>query len=248
MVDGQSNNIVAIIQARIGSSRLKGKVLKKLPYFSNLTILDQVVLRVKQSNYVKQVIIATSDSEKDDPIEKLCLQNEYSFFRGSENDVLNRFVRASYDLSKDDFIIRLTADNPFIDSTLIDLCIESHNKGNYDYSYTTNLPIGMNVEIVNKSVLDKLDLITSKISDKEHVTKYLRDNTEQFSINNIDYISSKCSLRLTIDYPSDYALACLLFKDLYEKNNFFGLNEIEQYEINHPWLNHLNNTNIQKSN
>lgn len=246
MAVGQSNNVVAIVQARMGSSRLKGKVLKTLPFSNELTILDHVVLRAAHSKSINSVIVATSDLATDDPIEELCLKNNYNIFRGDEDDVLDRYIHASKMLSKDDCIIRLTADNPFIDFEIIDFCVKKHFELSSDYSYTNSLPLGMNIELIRKSTLDKVGNLANKQSYREHVTSYIKDFPDNFRINILQQRDYKCPLRLTVDYPSDYALACYLYKELYKDNNFFGLNELENFFIDNPWILFFNNMNVQK--
>ena len=246
MAVGQSNNVIAIVQARMGSSRLKGKVLKTLPFFDELTIIDHVVLRAIHSKAINSVIVATSVSAIDDPIEELCLKNNYSIFRGDEDDVLDRFIKASKMLSDSDCVVRLTADNPFIDFKIIDSCIEKHFQLSSDYTFTNSLPLGMNVEIVRKETLDEVGNLTNKQNYREHVTNYIKDFPDKFSVNIVEQRDYTCPIRLTVDYPSDYALACYLYKELYKNNKFFGLDELEEFFIDNPWVLFFNNMNVQK--
>ena len=125
-----SPKIVGIIQARMGSRRLPGKMLEEL---GGKTILEWVLLRTKSCKSLDQIVLATSVRDIDDPLISIAEKHHISTFRGSENDVLDRFSRAAK-INSADYIIRICADNPFIDSNEIDLLINFFSKNNCDYS------------------------------------------------------------------------------------------------------------------
>ena len=176
-----------IIQARMGSSRLPGKTMKEI---CGKPILYYSVKRAMKSKYSDLVIVATSAKSKDDIIYNWCIENGIHCYRGSENDVLDRYYQCAkkYDLK---IIVRATADNPFIDPTIIDLLIL--NKELYNCNYVTmrhnasRWPYGLDVEIIDVETLNQV-WSDSKLNDhREHVTKYIKDNEFRFKIKEVSY-------------------------------------------------------------
>ena len=138
----------AIIQVRLGSERLPNKALLPLPFGGGPALLEHVVNRAKASKSVTNVIVATTDNILDNAIYNFCQDNKLSCFRGSEDDVLDRFYQAAKN-SNLDVIIRLTGDNPFIMPGIIDDTVETHLHANLDYSITEGLPLGTNIEVIS---------------------------------------------------------------------------------------------------
>ena len=152
--------VVAIVQARVGSSRLPGKVLKSL---GNSVVLEFLLKRLAQSVTLDEIIVATTESEDDDQIEALFLNDTVKVHRGSENDVLQRYKNAA-DESKAEIIVRITGDCPFVDSELVDHCVNRLIDRNLDYISNCNnalnpLPDGFDVEVFTSrsfALLNKL--------------------------------------------------------------------------------------------
>jgi spore coat polysaccharide biosynthesis protein SpsF len=234
----------AIIQVRLGSERLPNKAFLPLPFGSGPSLLEHVISRAKSAIGVHEVIVATTDKSIDDPIYTFCEVNNLNCFRGSENDVLDRFVKASeqYDL---DIVIRLTGDNPFISPDTITAAVQQHLSGKVDYTLTEGLPLGTNIEVVSYNALKRASIETIVQSDLEHVTPYIRRN-ESFKKQIIKYDSPVQNLRLTIDYPSDYALASLIYEKLHHEGRIFGLEEVEMLILQNPWLKAVNSHNSQR--
>ena len=208
-------NVTCFIQARLGSTRLPKKILYKL---SDISILEMVIKRIKKSKYIDQIVILTTTKIEDDPIVELCLDKQYDFFRGSENDVLNRFYKASL-IYPSNYIVRLNSDCPFIDWDLIDECISIASLDHkYDYVSTilsNSFPIGQHVEVFKS---DLISLLNSKALDpihREHVTPYIYQNRNLFNIYSLSSDIDLSCYRLTIDYEQDY----LMFKELIGKLN-----------------------------
>lgn len=235
--------IGAIIQARLGSSRLPNKVLLPLPIGSKNTIISQILSQLNKVSLISKVIVATSKSEINDKLENYLKSLQVTCYRGDEDDVLSRF----YNIARNndfDFIIRLTADNPVLDIKYFEEFIKNCIKKDLDYSYSKNLPLGCNFEIVRASkLIESYNLVTSKY-EREHVTPYVKkysEKSEFYKFENIDY---EDNLRLTIDYPSDYAFLNMVF-------SFLGTKEISLNNINNllnlkPWLLEINKKSHQK--
>jgi spore coat polysaccharide biosynthesis protein SpsF (cytidylyltransferase family) len=172
-------NIVAIIQARMGSTRLPDKVLLPL---EGKTVLEHVVDRVKQSKLVKEVVVATTISRSDLKIVNFCSAKGIRVYCGSENDVLDRYFEAAR-LIGVEHVIRITADCPFMDHRIIDKVVKEHLLRKNDY--TANIieetfPDGEDIEVMTFKVLEKAWENARLLSEREHVTPYIRNNMLTF--------------------------------------------------------------------
>jgi spore coat polysaccharide biosynthesis protein SpsF len=234
--------IGAIIQARLGSTRLPNKVMLPLSGESEKTIISEVIEHVKDVSEISNVIVATSISKVNDYLESYIDSLKVEYYRGSENDVLSRF----YDIvmkHEFEYIIRLTGDNPIVDNLLLKEFISNFISNDLDYSCSINLPLGCNFEMMKASEIIKAYENTEDLFDKEHVTPYIKRNakkTEDYTFNNINITNS---LRLTIDYASDYALMNLIYTMLKGKSKSVK-NIINLIECN-LWLLDINNNNFQ---
>ena len=242
MAVGQSK-IGVIIQARLGSTRLPNKVMLPLPVGSERTIISEIIERVKDVSEISNVIVATSISKVNDDLESYIDSLKVECYRGSENDVLSRFYEI---IIKHNFeyVIRLTGDNPIVDNKLLKEFISNFISNDLDYSYSNNLPLGCNFEMMKASEIIKAYKNTEDLFDKEHVTPYIKryaKKTEDFLFNNIVVINN---LRLTIDYASDYAFINLIYIMLKDKTKSVK-NIINLIEGN-LWLLDINTTNFQK--
>ena len=241
--------IVASIEARMGSSRLPGKVLKN---FGDETTLSLLIKRLKRSKYLNEIIIATTVNPKDDLICSWCLKNNIPFYRGSENDVLDRVVR-SHDQIKSDLIIEITGDCPFTDPNLIDKAIEIFINNGYDV--VTNCgnkltwPMGIYAQVFR---FDKLKWVNENILDDavhEHVSLYFYENPNLYNI--YDLIAPKelsfPDLRIVLDYEEDFIFLKKIYENLYEDyGNYFGINEIIRFLNDNPKLIQINKNCIEK--
>ena len=228
--------IGAIIQARMNSNRLPGKVIMNMPIHSQKTILDQIINRIPKG--IKYVI-ATSTNDLDNQI----VSRYSSVFCGSEEDVLSRFYEISVS-NNFDSIIRLTGDNPCIDTHYLQKTIEFHIKNNSDYTYSTGLPIGCNLEVFSFKALSLASRQASTQEEKEHVTLFMKRAKNLLNLNSIEFKVQENirNLRLTIDYPSDFAFVNLLYSVLGPN---FGLSEIAKLLANNKWMTEINSANEQ---
>ena len=233
--------IGAIIQARCNSSRLYNKVLLKLPFSGDTSVLQHIVNRVAKSTMIEQSVIATSDNQEDDQIAQLFSGN---VFRGDECHVLSRYYHCAeqYQL---DTIVRLSADNPCVDIACVDDAVLNHVNNNYDYSNTSGLPLGTNVEVISFSALKSVYLEAKDPYEIEHVTSYVYSNPDKFRIGKtaLDAPDNLKDLRLTLDYPNDYAMLNIIFG--YFGNRTFTLDELSKFVQGNPWIGEIN-PNYQK--
>ena len=170
---GDLINPVAIIQARMGSSRLPGKVLMEV---SRRPMLQRVIERVQRAELPKQIIVAAPMLERDRPIVDLCLQLEVPCFVGSENDVLDRYYQCAK-MFKADPIIRITSDCPLVDPDVIDGAIKLYAMANWQYVNTFFQPDGLDCEVFSFKVLEDAWVNAKEPYDREHVTPYIKGHT-----------------------------------------------------------------------
>jgi spore coat polysaccharide biosynthesis protein SpsF len=199
--------IGVIIQARMGSTRLPGKVLLQI---AGRPLLEHVIGRLDNIQNKVQVVIATSTEKQDDVIANYCDSHFISFFRGSKKDVLGRYYECSkkYEFNH---IVRLTADNPFTDILELECLINSHIEEDNDYTHSFGgLPIGVGAEIFSFNALEKSFYEGHEPNHREHVNEYIQEHPDIFKIGELKVPESKNypSLRLTVDTKEDYLNAC----------------------------------------
>ena len=194
---------LAIIQARMSSERLPEKVVRPL---NGIPMIVQIYYRVSKANHIDDIIVATSTEHSDDKLIEICQKYGIKTFRGSLNNVLERFFLCATQ-EKADIIIRLTGDNALIDPCLIDKAIEIFNSNSLDYlSYCKELPLGLSTEVFSYSALKKTYKEASNPECKEHVTPFMYRNKEMFKwVKYSDaMLHDNSSLRLTVDTLQDW--------------------------------------------
>lgn len=234
--------ILAIIQARMGSSRLPGKVLLDL---AGRPVLWHAVSRVRKARLVDQVLVATTDQPSDEPIRQFCVVQAVPCFGGSEQDVLDRFVQAARfaGATESDAIVRITADCPLIDPAVIDQVVAAYRQVGADYVSNVQpptFPDGLDVEVFRFSALLTAWREAKLISEREHVTPYLRNHPEKFSAHNVTHSTDLSALRWTLDEPADYALLQRLVAELDRNQLDFHLEDVLQVLAAHPEWQELN--------
>jgi spore coat polysaccharide biosynthesis protein SpsF len=228
--------IAAIIQARMGSTRLPGKVIKPL---CGKPVLWHVVTRVMEAKTIDTVIVATTEKKEDDAIVDLCHEYKFPVLRGSENDVLDRYYQCASTFHAD-VIVRITSDCPLIDPCVVDLVVRDYLIGNFDYVTNTleyTFPDGLDVEVFSFEALKTAWQHATLSSEREHVTPYIRNHGE-FRKKNVTAKNPYPSYRLTLDFPEDYQL----IKQIYEGLGCtrFYLDDINAYLKANPDLTLLN--------
>src|SRR3989338_4457950 len=209
--------ITTISQARSSSTRLPEKMLLLL---GRRTILENVVARVQKAKLVGEIIVATSDSEADDRIAQLCEERGIRYFRGSLDDVLDRYYQAAKHFQAEN-VCRVTADCPLIDPEVIDLVAKKYLAGGYDY-VSNNHPVatypdGLDVEIFSFRALEKTWREAVLPSEREHITAHIWNHPDKFKIYNVKNDIDLSDYRLTIDKTADYELLKVIFKEVSDR-------------------------------
>ncbi len=203
---------LCIIQARMGSTRLPKKVLKKV---NGVSLLEYEIKRVKQAKNIDKIVVATSINKSDNRIEKLCRFLGFECFRGSEDDVLGRFCQCALKYPQYQNIVRITGDCPLIDPVIIDRVINFFEQGKYDYASNiekATFPDGMDIEIFKKEVLAEAAKKAKLTSEREHVTLYIRKN-EKYKRANISAPQDWSHFRLTVDETQDFKVIKFLISN-----------------------------------
>ena len=231
--------IIAIIQARVGSTRLPNKVMK---YLENKTVLEHVVSRVKRSSLIDEVFVATTINKNNLPLIQLCSSKNIRVFCGSEDDVLDRFYQLAK-LIRPSHIVRITSDCPVIDPDVIDFIIRTHVELNSDYTSNTiidSYPDGLDTEIFSYSALERSWKESNLLSEREHVTPYIKKHPELFLIKSVESKINYASKRWTLDTELDYEFLKSIFHLLFSKNHFFSMAEILRLLERNPSLEKVN--------
>ena len=195
--------IDCIIQARMGSTRLPGKVMMKVDKTN--TILSHVINQLKNSKKIDRIIIATTDLQEDDIIVNHAKILKTDLFRGNAVDVLDRYYQCAKKISSK-IIVRITADNPLIDPDIVDDVINQFLKNSFDYITNANprtYPYGTEVEVFSFQALEEASNNAENPSEREHVTPYFHNNKEEFKISNIKLTENLSHLRWTVDREND---------------------------------------------
>ncbi len=229
--------IYLIIQARMGSSRLPNKILKII---EDKCVLQHVIDRCSQSKHINKIIVATTTNSIDDIIEDYCVNNKIDYFRGSENNVLDRYYNTVLQYNCD-IIIRVTSDCPLIDVNIIDNMIFYFIKNNLDFlqpqysrkgknGSTGGFPDGTNPQIFTFKTLENTHKNAHNDFDLEHVCPYMIRNysTDEFKIINVDCYKNIdfTTLHLSLDTQADYELISKIFNVLYKKNKNFSIYDV----------------------
>lgn len=209
---------ILITQARSGSTRLPGKILKKI---NDESLLEIHLKRLNKCKNVSKIIVATTDKREDKVIYDCAIELGFDSFRGSESDVLDRFYQAVRK-EKPDWIVRVTSDCPLIDSELVDSVIRFAKKNNVDYTSNIlieNYPDGQDIEVFKYSALEIAWKNAKLCSEREHVTPYIRNNSDfnegsLFSAINFPSPYDYSKIRMTVDETKDLELITNLINDL----------------------------------
>jgi spore coat polysaccharide biosynthesis protein SpsF len=212
-------NVVAIIQARMGSSRLPGKVLMDI---SGASMLSRVVNRTKQAKLLNQIVVATSDRSIDDAVVREADQLGVLSFRGSENYVLDRYYKAAQ-LFNADIVVRITSDCPLIDPSIIDKVVRAFLKSGADYAsngLVRTYPRGLDVEAFTMSALTKAWQQASNPYERIHVTPYIYENPTIFKLLSVSDSHDYSNYRWTVDTPEDLEFVRKIYERLDDKTSF----------------------------
>ncbi|MBD3170555.1 MAG: hypothetical protein GF307_13805 [candidate division Zixibacteria bacterium] len=231
----------AIIQARIGSTRLPEKVLRPI---LGRPMLELMLERLGYCKKLDKIIIATTTAPEDDRIESMCDIWGVDCYRGSIDDVLSRYLNTALKFDVD-VIVRLTSDCPLIDPQLVDevIGLYMNNRDKYDYCSNINPPTypdGLDVEVLPLEVLKKIDELASEQGDREHVTTYIDKHERDFRIGNVSDGINRSKFRWTVDAYDDLEFVIQVYKALYKPGECFGREEIFELLRNQPELMAIN--------
>jgi spore coat polysaccharide biosynthesis protein SpsF len=228
-----------ILQARTGSTRLPGKVLLEV---LGKSMIEHLIERLKAAKSCDRIIIATTTAKGDDAIAALADRLKLKTYRGSVDDVLNRFYQAgrTFGLAH---IIRITADCPLMDPAVIDKGVAEYFSSGADYCSNVlkrTFPDGEDVEIFSFNTLEKTWKEAKLAFDREHVTPYIRKHPELFKLANFKNGTNISDKRWTLDKEEDLVFIKKVYEALYPVNNYFGMDEVLSFIKNNPDVEDIN--------
>lgn len=227
----------AILQGRLGSTRLPGKVLLPL---AGKPVIVHVYERIKHCMNIEKIIIATTTNKRDEAIVRLFENLGVTVFRGSEEDPLDRFFRAAtnYNLQH---IVRIMADCPVIDPNVVDAVITYYFRGNYDFCYLGGeFPSGLDVTVFSYPTLKKAWENTGRPSDREHIIPYMQKHPQLFRIGCLELFKGLYHHRWVLDHEQDYRLLTEIYNELYEPDKIFTTKDILELFDRKPEIAKLN--------
>ena len=220
--------IVGLVQARMGSTRLPGKVLKTI---IDKPMIELLLERLSKSKELDEIVVATSEKAENDKLQSFVESIGYKCTRGSDKNVLSRFYESAK-LVGADVIVRITGDCPLIDSVLVDECIKGFKKSNTDYFSNTDprtFPDGLDISVMTFKSLERANNETNSDFDKEHVTPYIRKSSS-FLKSALKHSKDLSNLRWTVDEPEDLILVTNIFKNFWPNINFDWHQILELYK------------------
>lgn len=232
-------NILTIVQARTTSTRLPGKVLKKI---LGKPMLELQLERMRRAKCSDELIVATSDQASDNEIAHLCARLNIGCFRGSLEDVLDRYHRAAAHYNAR-HIVRMTADCPLAEPQVMDATITLHLDEKNDYTCAdagSGWPKGLDVEVVRRETLETAWREAGTPQEREHVTPFVICHPDRFRLGRLTAPTDYSNQRWTVDTPEDFSLAVEIYEALYPGNPQFGIEDILQLFRQRPNLAEIN--------
>jgi spore coat polysaccharide biosynthesis protein SpsF len=227
--------MLGIIQARVSSSRLPGKVLKPI---LGKPMLTRQIERLKRAKSLDRLVVATSADATDDAVAALAADAGVGCWRGSLNDVLDRFVGTARAHGARD-VVRLTGDCPLADPDVIDDVTRTYRASGADYTSNTNpptFPDGLDVEVMRMAALERAWLEAQKPSEREHVTLYIHQSPDKFRLTNHAAPKDLSALRWTVDHLEDLAFVTEVYATLYPRHPDFRMHDILELLAQRPEL------------
>ena len=237
--------IVAIVQARMGSSRLPRKVLKDL---GGATVLDRVLNRLGRSWLIQESVVATTIEPADDAIVEHCERTGRKVFRGSEQDVLDRYYQAAKYVNAD-VVVRITSDCPVIDPEVTDATVHAFLDRHADYASNVlvrTYPRGLDTEVMTVQALERAWRESTKPYQREHVTPYIYENPQEFKLHGIENDTDCSRHRWTVDTPEDLQLLRAIYERFGGRDDF-GWREVLKLVESDPSLAEINRNIVQKA-
>ena len=235
--DDNPKKATAILQGRIGSTRLPGKVFLSLV---GKPVMQHVYERVLHCQNIDRIIVATTTEKNDDCIFSLFDGLGVPVFRGSEADPLDRYYQAASHYGVQ-HVVRIMADCPLVDPEVVDEVIEMYFGGGYDFCYLGGeFPTGVDVTVFSYSALEKCWNEARRQSEREHITFYMTNNPELFSIGVLEKFKGLLHHRWVMDHEADYKLIVEIYKALYEPGKVFGSRDVLRLLDERPQLFQIN--------
>lgn len=240
--------VVGVVQARAGSSRLPRKVLADI---GGEPMLAKVLARLHRSSTVDEIVVATTDAPEDDAVADVAARAGARVHRGPVLDVLERFVGAVAGADERDVVVRVTADCPFVDPDVVDLCVARILDGTADFvanrlppPHPRTYPVGLDVEVVRVAALRRAGREAVARFEREHVMPYLYGHPDRFAVEVLDLDEDLSEMRWTVDTPEDLALAVAV--DALAGPEPYGWHEVLRVVREHPEIARLNQDLEQK--
>ena len=246
-MDNTRKKVVAVIQVRMGSTRLLQKVLLDI---SGKTAIEWIKYRLSFCKEIDKVVVSTSDSAENDPIEEITKDLDLEFYRGSEHDLVDRMYQTAKKFSAD-AIVRVTADCPLVDPSIVDGLVKKYRENPNDVDHVTNIfpptyPDGMDVEVMPFRILEKLNQEVKDKLYREWLTITIMENPDNFDIINVPLDKNLSYLRLTVDYQEDLDLVTKIFEKIHKEGKVFGLNDILDLLRKEPELIEINKNRVDQ--
>ena len=222
---------IAIVQARMGSTRLPNKVMKPI---GGSPMIEVLLARLARAKEVNEIMVATSIDPRNRPLADYVNSLGYKCYRGSENDVLDRYIKAAKS-SQADIVVRITGDCPLVDSALVDEVIRKFKDAQVDYfsnTFPPTFPDGLDIEVFTLKALERATLETKKAFDHEHVTPYLRESAH-FTRAGISHSEDLSALRWTVDDYADYEVVVNIFNH-FAPDIHFNWQRVLELQRNQP--------------
>lgn len=228
--------VIAIVQARMGSTRLPGKVLKDL---AGEPLLARVVQRTTRARGLSDIVVATTEDASDDAIVDLCQVRGWQFFRGDQEDVLDRYYRSALAFGAD-IIVRITSDCPLVEPEIVDRVMGEILQHSEEVDYATNslvrtFPRGLDVEAISFAALEKAWQDDTNPAWREHVTPYIWRHPEKFKIRNVASDTDYSHMRWTVDTLEDLTFIRKIY-DYFQDDTFTWRDVLHLLEIYPEWL------------
>jgi len=240
-----SEIISVIVQARMGSTRLPGKIFKEA---GGVSLLEFCLRRLSKVKGIQHLIVATSRAVVDDRVEEFCKSKSFEFFRGSENDVLSRYYEAAKQ-SGATIVVRATSDCPFLDPKLIFEMISEFKRQQVDYlsnNLRFSFPHGLDAEVMRFSALEAAHQEAAHPEEREHVSPFIRNHPERFKLSNFlnpldpESRTDMFKMRWTVDHPQDYEFAKRVIEDFAISEPNFTWVELFNFLKQHPEIQAIN--------
>lgn len=226
--------VMCILQARIGSQRLPGKVVADI---CGQPMLVHIINRLKRTKTIEEIIVATTIKPEDDIIVNTVKRHGIPVFRGDVNNVLGRIARV-VEKWRPETVVHATGDNPLVSPEVIDALVQHCMSGNYDFTFMPGLPLGVGADVYRSNTILLLDQRATSVHQREHINAYVFDNSADFQIGKLlpHPIMQKPQLRLTVDTPEDLHLIREIYKRLYKEDAIVNLDDVLKWYENDPKL------------